>query len=62
MRRGDTAVQRATMHAWKNVSKTEWARMLFVLQDCEEVTVGGKVLKEDLGTGADGLQPSGNSK
>ncbi|CAK7217269.1 hypothetical protein SCUCBS95973_003090 [Sporothrix curviconia] len=25
MRRGDVAVQRATMHAWRNASDTEWA-------------------------------------
>ena len=62
MRRGDVAVQRATMHAWKNVSETEWARMLFVLQDCAEVSVGGKVLKEDLGNGVEGLPASGNDK
>ena len=31
MQRGDVMVQRATMHAWRNPSKTEWARMIFVL-------------------------------
>jgi quercetin dioxygenase-like cupin family protein len=62
MRRGDVAVQRATMHAWKNVSETEWARMLFVLQDCAEVSVGGQVLKEDLGKGIEGLPSSENNK
>ena len=62
MRRGDVAVQRATMHAWKNVSETEWGRMLFVLQDCAEVSFGGKVLKEDLGKGVEGLPASGNDK
>lgn len=36
MKRGDVAVQRATMHGWKNTSDTEWARMFFVLQDCPE--------------------------
>ena len=60
MQRGDVAVQRATMHAWKNVSGTEWARMIFVLQDCEKLEIGGQVLKEDLGRGVDGLPPSGN--
>lgn len=52
MQRGDVAVQRATMHAWRNTSETEWARMLFVLQDCQEVVVGGKSLGEELGTAA----------
>jgi quercetin dioxygenase-like cupin family protein len=60
MGRGDVAVQRATMHSWKNESETEWARMLFVLQDCETLNVGGNVLKEDLGRGLDGLPSSGN--
>jgi hypothetical protein len=37
--RGDVAVQRATLHTWKNASETEWARMLFVLQDCKPLLV-----------------------
>ncbi|KAM4061112.1 cupin domain-containing protein [Hirsutella rhossiliensis] len=57
MRRGDIAVQRATMHAWRNPSPTEWARMLFVLQDCQPLTVGGKDLGEDLGA-SDDIKPS----
>lgn len=48
MRRGDVAVQRATMHAWRSLSRNEWARMLFVLQDCQPVRVDGAVLREDL--------------
>ncbi len=60
MGRGDVAVQRGTMHAWKNPSKTEWARMLFVLQDSKELKVNGQILKEDLGPGVEGLPPSGN--
>jgi hypothetical protein len=60
MGRGDVMVQRATMHAWRNPSKTEWARMIFVLQDCQKLEVAGKALKEDLGDGVDGLLPSGN--
>jgi quercetin dioxygenase-like cupin family protein len=60
MHRGDVAVQRATMHAWYNPSKTEWARMLFVLQDCQTLELDGKTLKEDLGRGVEGLPPSGN--
>ncbi|KAJ9615186.1 hypothetical protein H2200_001260 [Cladophialophora chaetospira] len=34
MKKGDVVVQRATWHAWSNPSSTEWARMVFVLQDC----------------------------
>jgi hypothetical protein len=60
MHRGDVAVQRATMHSWRNPSTTEWARMLFVLQDCQKLSVGGKDLKEDLGRSVEGLPPSGN--
>lgn len=50
LRRGDVAVQRATMHGWKNPSETEWARMFFVLQHSEEVRVAGKAYGEDLGS------------
>lgn len=57
LRRGDVAVQRATMHGWKNPSQTEWARMFFVLQHCAEVHVAGKVYKEDMGGGT-GVDPS----
>lgn len=59
MKRGDVAVQRATQHQWVNKSKTEWARMMFVLQDCEKLVVEGKEMGEDLGTNS-GLPPSGN--
>lgn len=61
MKQGDVAVQRATMHTWKNPSETEWARMLFVLQDCQPLNVGGKRFKEDLGHAGDGVfAKSGN--
>lgn len=62
MRRGDVMVQRATMHAWRNPSTTEWARMIFVLQDCKPLVVEGKRMAEDLGRGTDGVPPSGNDK
>ncbi|KAH6689803.1 hypothetical protein F5X68DRAFT_254381 [Plectosphaerella plurivora] len=60
MNRSDVVVQRGTIHAWRNPSKTEWARMFFILQDCQEVIVGGKTLDEDLGAGVEGLPPSSN--
>lgn len=60
MGRGDVMVQRATMHAWKNPSTTEWARMIFVLQDCKPLYVGGKRMGEDLGKGTEGIPGSGN--
>lgn len=47
LRTGDTMVQRATMHCWRNVSETEWCRMVFVMMPVEEVVVGGKVLEEE---------------
>ncbi|KAJ5787899.1 Cupin 2 conserved barrel [Penicillium paradoxum] len=62
MKRGDVAVQRATMHGWRNPSETEWARLLFVLQDCQQLTVGGKKLEEDLGIATGILKPSGNGQ
>lgn len=60
LHRGDVAVQRGTMHGWKNASDTEWARMFFVLQHCEEIHVAGNVYGEDLGTTVDvsGIPPS----
>lgn len=58
MNKGDIMVQRATMHAWKNPSDTEWARMLFCLQDCKPLFIGEERMKE-AGVGDD-LPPSGN--
>lgn len=61
MRRGDVAVQRATQHQWVNVSGGEkWARMMFVLQDCRPLKVGGRELGEELGDDLDFLPASGN--
>ncbi|KAF7190300.1 Ascochitine biosynthesis cluster protein 2 [Pseudocercospora fuligena] len=60
MQRGDVMVQRATMHAWRNPSKTAWARMIFVLQDCQPLYVAGQRFGEDLGRGTEGVPPSGN--
>ncbi|USP82357.1 hypothetical protein yc1106_09631 [Curvularia clavata] len=50
MNRGDVAIQRGTMHAWRNLSTTSWGRMMYVLQECKPVEVNGEVLKEDYGT------------
>ncbi|KAK2672432.1 Cupin 2, conserved barrel [Fusarium oxysporum f. sp. vasinfectum] len=49
LKRGDVCVQRATMHAWRNTSETEWARMLYVLLPSTKPDVGGKELGEDYG-------------
>ena len=35
LKKGDLVIQRATNHSWRNPSRTEWARMLFVLVDVE---------------------------
>lgn len=51
MGRGDVMVQRATMHAWRNPSDKEWARMIFCLQDCQPLYVKGERFGEDLGRG-----------
>jgi len=49
LHRGDVVVQRATMHLWRNASKTEWARMFFVLYGAEGAPEEnlGQVLKVD---------------
>jgi quercetin dioxygenase-like cupin family protein len=49
MKVGDVAVQRGTNHAWRNTSKTEWARMMYVLQPSLPIKINGKPLDEDLG-------------
>ncbi|KAJ5217307.1 cupin domain-containing protein [Penicillium chermesinum] len=57
LKRGDIAVQRATMHAWRNPSQTEWARMVYVLQDAQPLVVGDRQLQENLGQSED-IKPS----
>ncbi|KAE8453864.1 hypothetical protein EG329_007640 [Mollisiaceae sp. DMI_Dod_QoI] len=59
MNRGDVCVQRATMHAWKNVTENSgWARMMFVLVSSEKVVVGGQALGEDLPGKIGGHEPT----
>ena len=58
MNRGDVAIQRATAHEWRNTSKTEWARLMFVLQESQPVSIGGKALGEDYGKSMPGVRPS----
>ncbi|KAJ5904223.1 hypothetical protein N7504_006606 [Penicillium tannophilum] len=62
LRKGDVAVQRGTKHAWRNPSSTLWTRMLFVLQECEPVVVGGTRLREDLGHASDEIPKCGNDE
>ena len=47
LRVGDTVVQRATMHQWRNPSETEWARIVWVVLPIESLEIGGVVLKEE---------------
>lgn len=61
LKRGDVAIQRATLHAWKNPSKDQWCRMAFVLTDAAAPKINGKELREDLGTGLSFLPPSGST-
>jgi quercetin dioxygenase-like cupin family protein len=57
MKRGDVAIQRGTMHQWINHSKTEWTRMLFVLQDSKPLKIAGQTFGEEL-AGMAGVKPS----
>ena len=47
LRAGDTLVQRATMHQWRNPSKTEWCRMAFIMMPTEELDFNGKKLEQE---------------
>lgn len=48
MKVGDVAIQRGTMHAWRNMSDTKPARMIYVLTPAKPLEVDGKKLGEDL--------------
>ena len=50
MKAGDICIQRGTMHAWRNTSATEWARMMYVLQPSLPIEIGGQKFGEDYGT------------
>ena len=58
LQRGDIVVQRATNHAWRNPHPTNWARMLYVLQEAEPLTLSnGQTLGEDY-SGIKGVRAS----
>lgn len=57
MKRGDVSIQRATNHAWRNMSKTSWARMLYILQPVQPVEIAGQKLGEEYG-GMKGVRES----
>jgi hypothetical protein len=46
VRRGDVVVQRAAMHAWRNLSRTQGARMAVVGLGCERVFMGNVELEK----------------
>jgi len=48
LKAGDVIVQRNTLHAWRNPSDSEWARLVFVIQGTHPTIVGDKVMVEDL--------------
>ena len=60
LQRGDVCVQRGTNHAWRNPSKSEWARVVYILQDSQPVELNGEPLKEYLGRSEGEIPPSGN--
>ena len=60
MKRGDVAIQRGTMHAWRNTSSTDWGRMMYVLQESKPLSAEGRELVEDYGRGMEGVRASGN--
>jgi quercetin dioxygenase-like cupin family protein len=60
LQRGDCCIQRGTNHAWRNPSQTEWTRVVYILQDCQAVAVGGQRLKEYLGRSEGEIPSSGN--
>ncbi|KAK7999112.1 hypothetical protein PG991_014787 [Apiospora marii] len=49
LRKGDSAVQRGTNHAWSNPSTTEFARVFYVAIDAQAPVVNGRELSESLG-------------
>lgn len=44
LERGDMVVQRGTMHAWRNPSKSEWVRFFAVVQPIEPIEMHGQKL------------------
>ncbi|KAK4186354.1 hypothetical protein QBC35DRAFT_437522 [Podospora australis] len=42
LKKGDVVVQRGTLHAWENLSKTKWSRVVFFLVGAAPVVVNGE--------------------
>jgi hypothetical protein len=51
LHRGDVAVQRSTMHGWRNPSRTKWARMIFFMQHAKPLVLDGLNMVEQMGEG-----------
>lgn len=47
LKRGDSIVQRAINHAWRNTSDSKWARIVAIVIPAEGFAVAGKVLEAD---------------
>ncbi|KKY16307.1 putative cupin domain protein [Diplodia seriata] len=56
MKRGDISIQRGTNHAWRNLSDTQWARMLYILLPVLPIKVGDQMLGE--ASDIPGVKPS----
>lgn len=52
---GDSAIQRAINHSWRNVSSTEWARMVAVPVPAEPLQIAGSKVEA---TGVPGMSAS----
>lgn len=48
MKRGDVSIQRGTAHSFRNLSETEWARMLFVFLPMQMLNIKGRDLGEEV--------------
>lgn len=71
MKQGDVSIQRGTAHSFKNRSKTDWARMLFVFLPMQTINIKGRDLVEEVydepyeqegGEGEENQQNAGESK
>jgi quercetin dioxygenase-like cupin family protein len=49
LKAGDCIIQRNTLHAWRNPSKTEWVRVLYVIQGVKPAVINGREMSQDLG-------------
>ena len=62
LHRGDACVQRGTNHAWRNPSSSQWARVVYVLQDVQPISISGRDLEEYLGRSEGEIPKSNDTK